>query len=121
MVINNDLIMIIRKRLPDYELKYTESIASEITINKDKWYLLSFYRTERKENPKENIRKFFEDLYSILCKVTNMYDNIMLMGDINIDHHDISSTDFNDLQHFNDIFGLKNLIKMKACFFKDDE
>ena len=50
---------IIRKRMPQYELNDFESIASELTINKEKWLLLSFYRTERNENRLSNIRKFF--------------------------------------------------------------
>jgi len=36
---------VVRKPLQDYELKTFESICSEITINKVKYCLLSFYRT----------------------------------------------------------------------------
>ena len=53
---------IIRKRLEDLELNSFESIASEITINKEKTFLLSFYRTERQENRLDNIKKFFQEL-----------------------------------------------------------
>ena len=48
---------VIRKRLPDFELKSFESITSEIVIKKRKWLLLSFYRTEREENKIYNIKK----------------------------------------------------------------
>ena len=47
----------IRKRLIDLELKSFESIASEITINKKQYFILSFYRTERNENRLSNINK----------------------------------------------------------------
>ena len=57
---------IIRKRLESLELKEFESIASEITISKQKFYLLSFYRTERSENKLTNIKKFIQELYNIL-------------------------------------------------------
>ena len=76
---------IIRKRIMEFELKCFESIASELTINKNKFFVLSFYRTERDENKLQNIINFFRELSLILNKVTNKYDNIILMGDINID------------------------------------
>ena len=78
---------IIRKRLEDLELNSFESIASEITINKEKTFLLSFYRTERQENRLDNIKKFFQELSVKLDIITQRYDNIIIMGDINIDFH----------------------------------
>ena len=79
---------IVRKRLVDFELNEFESIASEITLNKRKLFILSFYRTERTENRLTNIKKFFQELSLILNKVIQKYDDIVLMGDINIDFHD---------------------------------
>ena len=66
------------------ELKSFESISSEIIINKIKWFILSFYRTERTENRGVNIRKLFSEMSSVLTSVTNKYENIILMGDVNI-------------------------------------
>ena len=107
---------IIRKRLSDFELTNFESIASELTINKNKYFLLSFYRTERDENKLQNIIKFFQELSPILDKATNKYDDIILMGDINIDLHDKKCVGFKQLNDFMDIFNLTNLIKDKTCF-----
>ena len=112
---------IIHKRVHDLELKSFESIASEITINKVKWFILSFYRTERMENRGVNIRRLFSELNSVLTSATNIYDNIILMGDINIDFHNKISFGFNALNQFMDIFSLTNLIKDKTCFFKGHE
>ena len=112
---------IIRKRLIDFELKHFESIASELTINKNKFFLLSFYRTERDENKLQNIIMFFQELSLILENVTNKYDNIILMGDINIDFHDKKCIGFKELGGFMDIFNLTNLIKDKTCFFRDHQ
>ena len=112
---------IIRKRLSDFELTNFESIASELTINKNKYFLLSFYRTERDENKLQNIIKFFQELSLILDKATNKYDDIILMGDINIDLHDKKCVGFKQLNDFMDIFNLTNLIKEKTCFFRDHE
>ena len=98
-----------------------ESICSEITINKVKYCLLSFYRTERGENKKLNIQRFFKELAETTSKITCKYDNVILMGDINIDSHDKKSPGFEDLKMFKDTFGFSNLIKDKTCFFKDHE
>ena len=82
---------IIRKPLPDYELSSFECITSELTIAKNKWFLLSFYRTNRAENKLSNVVKFLQELSTILNKATRSYDNIIIMGDVNIDLHDKNS------------------------------
>ena len=112
---------IIRKRLENFELKTFESIASEITINKQKYFLLSFYRTERKENRGKNIKRFINELSDILTKVYSKYDNVILMGDINIDLDDMKCQGFKEFSNFMDIFSLSNLIKEKTCFFKNHD
>ena len=112
---------IVRNRLENFELKSFESIASEITICKNKWFLLSFYRTERNESKMENIKKFIKDLSSTLNEAYKKYDNILLMGDINIDMHDHNCIGFGEINEFMNLYGLKNLIKDKTCFFKGHE
>ena len=108
---------IIRKRLPDFELPTFESITSEIMINKEKYVTISFYRSEREENNLVNIRRFFKELSTILSKVFEKYDNIILMGDLNIDLHNSKCQGYKELLAFMDTFSLTNLIKDKTCFF----
>lgn len=112
---------LIRKRLSEMELKSFESIASEITINKKKYFVLSFYRTEREENRLSNIHKFFLELSTILDRIIAKYDNIILMGDINIDLHDKKCSGHKELIEFMNIYSLKNIVKSKTCFFNDHE
>lgn len=112
---------IIRNRVESLELKSFESIASELVINKKIFFLLSFYRTERLENKLSNIKKFIQEASDILDKATQKYDNIVIMGDINIDFHDKKSIGYKELHEFINAFGLKNLIKDKTCFFRENE
>ena len=49
------------------------------------------------------------------------YVNIIIMGDKNIDIHDNKAIGFKELAQFMNMFGLKNLIKDKTCFFKGHE
>ena len=102
---------VVRKPLQDYELKTFESICSEITINKVKYCLLSFYRTERGENKNLNIKRFFKELAETVSKRTARYDNIILMGVINIGSHDKKSPGFENLRLFKNSFGFSNLLK----------
>jgi exonuclease III len=50
---------IIHNHKPKYELSSFESLATELTFNKQKWLYLTFYRTERNQNKRENIIHFF--------------------------------------------------------------
>ena len=112
---------IIRKPLPDYELSSFECITSELTIVKNKWFLLSFYRTHRAENKLSNVIRFLQELSKILNKAMRKYENIIIMGDVNIDLHDGKSIGYKELVNFLDTFGLQNLIKDKTCFFNEHE
>ena len=46
------------------------------------------------------------------------YDNIISMGDININLDDEGTVGFHDLLDFMDVFSLKNLITDITCFSK---
>ena len=112
---------VIRKNVPKYELKSFASIASELTICKNKWLLISFYRTEGKENKLSNIKKFFQETSDVLNNAIKNYDNIILMGDININTKKKKAVGFKDYSNFIDSFGFKNLINENTCFFKGNE
>ena len=43
------------------------------------------------------------------------YDNVVILGDINVDTQDSNSPGLNKVQDLCDVFGLKNLIKSTTC------
>ena len=47
------------------------------------------------------------------------YDDVMIIGDTNIDTHDIHHPGYTKLISFCDVFGLFNLVKDKTCFTKN--
>ena len=103
---------IINKRKTEFELKSFSSICSELTINKIKWLVLSFYRKPYGKN----IDLFFSELTMSMNIAICKYDNIVIIGDINIDSDSELTSDFEKLSSFCDIFSFKNLIKDKTCF-----
>ena len=68
----------ITKKIKEYE---TKTIASEFTIPKKKWFCLSVYRPPISTN----LDMFFEELTNSLSKSLNEYDNLIVMGDFNVD------------------------------------
>ena len=48
-----------------------------------------------------------------------IYDNVIVMGDINIDLHDPNSGGLGNLIALCETYNLKNLIKTKTCFTKN--
>ena len=113
------LLIYIKKGTPTNRLKQLEplgieSIFIEINIKKQKWCIISVYRSE-------DVR--VEDFLSILSKsldqTLNIYENIMIIGDMNIDFAKKSSPKFKKLKTFCDTFDLKNLIKSPTCFQSD--
>ena len=71
----------ISKRLKEYETKQSESICSELTIANRKWICLNIYRPP---NP-NNMNTFFDEITACLSKAAVKYENIIIMGDFNID------------------------------------
>lgn len=63
-----------------------------------------------------NIGRFFAELECSLDLAFRSYDNVVVMGDLNIDCDDKSTTGFDDLTTLCDTYNLKNLIKGKTCF-----
>ena len=69
------------KRIAKHESKFNECICSEITFSKKKWVIFSIYRPPNMEN----LTDFFEEMTTSLTKVTSNCENIIIMGDFNID------------------------------------
>ncbi len=108
---------IIRKRLRDFELKNFESVCSEISIKNTKWFLLSAYRSPNSGN----ISNFFFEMNQTLNKSMSRYDNVVIMGDLNIDLDDKKVPGFEDLKNFMALFDLTNIVKEKTCKTRDHE
>ena len=91
-----------------------EVICFEITIAKRKWLIYSFYRSETFTQ----LPKFPEELKKSVAMAINKYDNIILMGDINVDMSSLNELNVNyyDVNEFCDIFSLTNLIKHTTLF-----
>ena len=102
---------IICKRLKEYEPKEIESICSEITISKKKWFCISVYRPP----DYNNLTIFFCELTLTLNKASRNYDSFMIMGDFNIDVNS-SGNGCQHLDEFRDLFYLSHLVKTPTCF-----
>ena len=97
----------ITKKIEEYETKVRETIASEFTISKKKWFCLSVYRPPTSTN----LDIFFEELKNSLSKAVNEYDNLIVMGDFNVDLNKADCIGFGKLEEFCDNFNLTVLLK----------
>ena len=102
----------ITKRLINYETRFCETICSEFTVSKKKWICFSVYRPPSYNN----LIIFFEELTKSVCKSLNTYDNIIVMGDFNIDVNKNEAIGHNKLDIFCNTFNLTNLFKSDTCF-----
>ena len=84
---------IIAKRILNLEGNFCEIICIEITISKKKWCILFVYRPPQNSNKSS----FFNEISTILNQVTNKYENIIVMGDLNIDTLDLTKDTHNYL------------------------
>ena len=72
---------IISKRLKDLETNLSETICTEIPISKKRWFCMSVY----KPPSSSNMDTFFAESTTSLSKAVNKFDNLIIMGDFNID------------------------------------
>ena len=89
-----------------------EIICSELTIKNKKWVIFSVYRPALQSNLKE----FVTELEKLLNTALSKYDNIVVMGDININLKNNDSYGFNLFNTLCETYHLKNLIKSNTCF-----
>ena len=71
-----------------------ETIASEFIISKQKGFCLSVYRPPTSTN----LNVFFEKLTNSLSKAVNKCDNLIVMGDFNVDLNKTDSIGFGKLE-----------------------
>ena len=107
---------LICKRLKKYEPNYSECICSEFTISKKKWICFSIYRPPSPVN----IQTFFEEMNEVISKALCKYENLIVMGDFNIDIKS-SNSDKDKLEYFCDLFNLTNLVHSDTCFMKNSK
>ena len=79
-------------------------VPFEINVRKQKWLVLAIYKP-----PQQNSRYFVEQMSKLLDQYSR-YDNVMVLGDFNLEPDDIAlSSLIND-------HGLYNMIKHPTCF-----
>ena len=106
---------IITKRLKDLETNLSETICTEITISKKRWFCMSVYRPPTSSN----IDTFFAELTISLSKTVNKFANFIIMGDFNIDITKEDCSGFDKLEELRDRFNLTNLIKSETCYINN--
>ena len=74
---------LITKRLENLETKLSETICLELTVSNKKWFILFAYRP-----PQENNKYVFWRVEWTLSKAVNNYENVIVIGDLNIDVSD---------------------------------
>ena len=104
------LLVFVRDCLLSTEIKVdnmspdTQVIPFELNTRKQKWLLLPVYRP-----PNQN-KAFFVEQISKLIDKFGRYDNVLALGDLNMEHND------KNLSPFLDEHNLYNVIKGPTCF-----
>ena len=101
---------IIAQRLESLQEKESETICIEVTISKKSWCITFADRPPQNDNKV----MFFNELNLSLNQCVSKYDNIIVMGDQNIDISN-KSKDNNFLPDLCDTFSLQNIITGKTC------
>ena len=105
---------VVCNRVSTFESSTIEIICSDLMVCKKRWVIFSIYRPP----DASNLELFFRELSTSLNSALDKYDNVIIMGDINIDTHDFQHSGYTKLHSFSDVFGLSNLVKDKTCFTK---
>ena len=102
---------LITKCKKEFESTDLEVICLELTISKRKWIIFSVYRPPGSGN----LANFFSEFNKCVDMATKKYENIVIMGDINIDTDNDKAAGLNKMSEFCDIFNLDNLIRGNTC------
>ena len=100
------------RRRADLENKTLENMIFEVILNKSKWCIICIYRPP---NMKDSV--FSKEFSKTLDHCITLYDNYMLIGDMNYDL--LNERKGKTLLDLIDIFDLKNLIKEPTCHMKN--
>ena len=102
------------KRIRKLENDEIETVVVEVGIGKKKWGVISIYRNED-----VTVNTFLDILSRSLDSLLNTHENIIIIGDININSLIKDSSGFKKLKTFCDTFDLVNLVKIATCFQAD--
>ena len=83
---------------------YYEGFFIEINLRKKKWLLSCSYNSH-----KNNIGTHLEIIGKTLDKLSASYDNIILLGDFNVEPEEAK------MSKFLNMYSLKNLVSQKTC------
>ena len=89
---------------------FLKEIFLEVTISKKVWFITYVYRP-----PYNSKDIFFSELSNTLSLATRKYENILIIGDLNIDTLNKKKVNGNYLSDLCDTFSLKNLITEITC------
>ena len=105
------LIMYVREDIPCKELKmsnipgYFEAMFIELIIGRTKWFLMGGY------NPKKGkIYYFLIHASKIIDKFIGNYENMIILGDLNVETSEVIMKDFCEMYNF------RNLINKPTCY-----
>ena len=104
-------IDMIAKCLTELEPDYLECICVELKISKNKLIIFVVYRPPKYGN----LPEFFEKLSRVMDLAVTKYDNVVILGNINVDMQESNSPGLNKVQDLCDVFILKNLVKSTTC------
>ena len=97
-----------------FETVILESICSEVTISRTKWFCMGIYRP-----PKfDNLDTFFKEVSDSLSKTSLTFERLIIMGDFNIDIN-TAGMDVHKLDEFCNLFDLTSLVKAETCCTKN--
>ena len=100
---------LITRRLPKFKAKVFETICVELSISKKKWCIPFACRPLQNNN----LKTLFEEINLSLSAIKNRYDNITIIGDLDMNTKSNNNSYYSDLC---DTFDLTNLIKVNTPF-----
>ena len=96
----------------EYENTNIETICIKITISKRKWCLTFAYRPPYNNNK----ATFLMELDKWLCNIARKYENILIIGDLNINFDNLKKGDTHShMSDLCDTFSLSNLVNGVTC------
>ena len=96
-----------------YETQNVESICSELTFCEKWWMIFAIYRPP----DSANLNSFFNELLKSVISALAKYDNIIILGDLNVDTQNEQHPGYFDLKSeifMSIVFMLSNYSKFNA-------